>query len=125
MTFYGDMAATSAELLTEFGQAVTLTESTPGAYNTATGEPAAPDVTNQSAVGVVRDYSSRSIDGTLIQVGDRLLIVGPKTTAGAVLAEPTVESGVTLADETVWTVKRVETVKPAGVVLAYRLQLRR
>ena len=125
MTFYADMATTSAELLTEFGQAVTLTESTPGAYNTATGEPAAPDVTTQSAVGVVRDYSSRSIDGTLIQAGDRLLIVGPKATAGADLTEPTVESTVTLADGSVWTVKRVEAMNPAGVALAYRLQLRR
>jgi hypothetical protein len=124
VTFYAEMAETAQALMAEFGQVVTLTESTPGTYDPAQSKPAAPDVTTQTAVGVVRDYSSRSIDGTLIQAGDRLLITGPKTTAGAALAEPTVESGVTLADETVWTVKRVETVKPAGFVLAYRLQLR-
>jgi hypothetical protein len=124
VTFYAEMAETAQALMAEFGQVVTLTESTPGAYDTALSKPAAPDVTTQTAVGVVREYSSHSIDGTLIQAGDLLLITGPKTTAGAALAEPTVESGVTFADETVWTVKRVETVKPAGVVLAYRLQLR-
>lgn len=124
MTFYSEMADTAAELLAEFGQAVTLTESTPGTYDPAQSKPAAPDVTTQTAVGVVREYSSRSIDGTLIQAGDRLLIVGPKTTAGQALSEPTVESTLTLADGSVWTVKRVEAMNPAGTALAYRLQLR-
>jgi len=124
VTFYAEMAETAQALIAEFGQVVTLTESIPGAYDTALSKPAAPDVTTQTAVGVVREYSCHRIDGTLIQAGDLLLITGPKTTADAALTEPTVESGVTLADQTVWTVKRVETVKPAGVVLAYRLQLR-
>jgi len=125
MTFYADMATTAQELLAEFGQSVTLTESTPGAYDTAQSKPGAPNVTTQSAVGLIRDYSGRSIDGTLIQAGDRLLIVGPSLVGGGALTEPTVESAVTLADNTEWTVKRVEAMKPAGTAVAYRLQLRR
>lgn len=124
MTFYADMADTASGLLTEFGQTVTLTESVPGSYDPATGATGSASVTTQTGKAVMIDYSSRSIDGTLIMAGDKMLKLSPLDTSGAQLTPPKPESTVTMADGTVWTVKRVEAKNPAGVAVLYTLQVR-
>ena len=125
MTFYADMADTSAEMIAEFGQDVTLTLSVPGAYDTATGTTAAPDVSTQTVKGVEEAYSARSIDGTLILAGDKKLHVSPLNAAGAAITAPQVESTVTFTDGSVWTVKAVMPLSPGGTPLLYTLQLRK
>ena len=80
--------------------------------------------TTQTGKAVMIDYSSRSIDGTLIMAGDKMLKLSPLDTSGAQLTPPKPESTVTMADGTVWTVKRVEAKNPAGVAVLYTLQVR-
>lgn len=124
MTFYADMAATAADLIAEFGQPVTLTRSVPGTYNTATATNGAPQVTTQSCLAVEDAYKAREIDGTLIRVGDKKLILSPQTSAGASVTAPQTGDTVTFADTSVWTVKAVEPLSPGGTALIYTLQLR-
>lgn len=125
MTFYADMASTAADLIAQFGQPVTLTRSVPGAYDTATGTNGAPDVSTQSCLAVEDAYTAREIDGTLVRVGDRRLILSPETSAGATVNAPQPGDTITFADASLWTVKTVEPTSPGGTALIYTLQLRR
>lgn len=124
MTFYADMAATAADLITAFGQPVTLTRSTPGSYDAATGT-VTNSTTTQSGLGVEEAYSARSIDGALILSGDKKLMLSVETAAGAAITAPQVEDTVTFPDTSVWTIKAVEPLSPGGTALIYTLQLRR
>lgn len=124
--FYDDMASTAAEMIGEFGQAVTLTRSVPGAYNPTTGTNGAATVTTQSCLAVEEAYKAREIDGTLIKAGDKKLILSPQTAAGATVTAPTEGDTVTFAgDADPWTIKSVEPLSPGGTALLYTLQLRR
>ncbi len=106
------------------GQAVTLTRQVTGGYNLANGTDTL-TTTTQTGSGVDMDYSSRAIDGDLVKAGDRKLLLSPLNSAGAALTAPVAdETTVTLADGSVWTVKRVETLAPAGTVILFTLQLR-
>lgn len=122
--FYDDMASTSGELIAEFGQAVTLTHSVAGAYNTATGKKGAATVTTQTVMGLEDSYSAFSIDGTLVKAGDKKLYLSPLDTAGAAITPPVPEDTVTLADGSLWTVKKVDPTSPAGQPVLFTLQLR-
>ena len=123
--FYDDMAATAADLLGEFGQAVTLSHTAPGSYDVATGTVSAGAPTTQTVTGVEEGYSARSIDGTLIMMGDKKFHVSPLDTAGAAITPPVAEDTITLADASVWTIKRCEALSPAGAPVLFTLQLRK
>lgn len=105
------------------GQAVTLTRQT-GSYDTSTGVNTL-TTTTQTGSGVEEAYSSRSIDGALIKVGDKKFLLSPLNSSGADLTAPVAdETTITLADASVWTVKRVDPLAPAGTVVMFTLQLR-
>jgi len=123
--FYDDMALTAADLLTELGQAVTLTHTVSGAYDPATGTTGADTTTTQTVTGVEEAYSARPIDGTLILMGDKKFHLAPLNTAGAAIAPPVAEDKITLADASVWTIKAVMPVSPAGTPVLFTLQIRR
>lgn len=125
MTFYSELAADAADLIAEFGQPVTLTRSVPGAYDTATGTNGASTVTTQACLAVEDAYKAREIDGTLVRVGDRRLILSPETSSGTAVTAAEPGDTITFADGTVWTVKTVEPTSPGGTALIYTLQLRR
>jgi len=123
MTYdYQDDADTAAELLEEFGQSVTLTSKTSGAYSTATGATAVTTDT-QTVNAVALDYGSRDIDGTLIRAGDKRLLMAPQTTAGDDLTAPVVDDTVTVGG-TVYTVKGIKTLSPAGTVILFDCNIR-
>lgn len=106
------------------GQVVTISTSTPGVFNPATS--VTPVVTVvQTGSGVEEAYQARSIDGTLILVGDKKFILSPFNSAGGLLTKPEPDkSTVTLADGSLWTVKRVDPLSPAGLDIMFTLQLR-
>ena len=123
MTYdYQDDADTAAELLEEFGQSVTLTSKTSGAYSTATGAAAVTTAT-QTVSAVSLDYVSRDIDGTLIRAGDKRLLMAPQTTAGVDLTAPVVDDTVTVGS-TVYTIKIVKPLSPAGTIILFDCNIR-
>ena len=122
--FYDDLASTAAEMLAEFGQAVTLTHSAAGTYNPATGTGSAPTVTTQTINAVEEAYSSRSIDGTLIRSGDKKLHLSPLDTSGAAISLPVPEDTVTFATGPAWTIKAVEPVSPGATPVLITVQIR-
>ena len=123
--FYDDLALTAADLLTEFGQAVTLTHVVSGDYDQATGTTGSGSTTTQTVTGVEEAYSARSIDGTLILMGDKKFHLAPLDTSGAAITPPVAEDKITLADASVWTIKRCEPVSPADTPVLFTLQIRR
>jgi hypothetical protein len=117
MSFYQDMQSTAAELLTEFGQAVTLSRQTAGAYNPATGA-AAVTVTTQTGTGAIFDYGSRDIDGTLIKQGDKKLLL-----AALGITAPQVDDTVTV-NGVVYTIVLIKALNPAATAVMYICTIR-
>ena len=117
MTFYEEMSATAAELIAEFGQTITLERSAPGAYDASTGIVPV-TTTSLSGTGIDLDYTVREIDGTLVQRGDRKLLMSVK--AGVVPAV----SDVAIVGAVRFRVLAVKPLAPGGVTLTYELQCR-
>lgn len=123
MTFdYSEMSATALELLTEFGQTVTLRKVTTGAYNPSTGT-STPTVTLSSRKAAVFDYNEflhgmQHPYGLAIEAGDRRCYMdanGP---------DPALNDQVVIGD-VVWSIKNVKSINPAGTSVLHDLQIRR
>lgn len=71
MTFAAEMAAEALALLDEFGQAATLTRTTSGAYDPATGAPATGTSATYTGRAYADQYAQRDIDGSLVRQGDQ------------------------------------------------------
>ena len=112
MTFYSEMAAVAVELLTEFGQAVTLTRRTGKSIDPVTGAITPGTSSDQSTIGVIKPYAKNLIDGTLIQVGDKEAILSPAITP---LTSDTING---------MQIVNITEVNPAGTVLVYKVQVR-
>lgn len=117
MTFYTDMQATASSLLTNYGQNLTFSRETPGAYDPATGTTGTATTSSYSAYGVALNYRNFEIDGERILQGDRQLTIQNVST------EPKINDTVEL-DSTTYTVLSVMAMNPAGTNLVYKLQVR-
>ena len=112
MSFYDDMADTVTELLTEFGQTVTLSRSTT-TFDPVIGMNTESSTASLETIGVIVPIRQSLIDGTRVQVGDKLYTLGPDV-------EPL------MADKIDgWSIIAIEPINPAGTVLAYKVQVRR
>lgn len=120
MGFYDEMAATALSLLGEFGQAVTITRTTSGGYDPAAGGITAPTTASQSGSAVVREYARQHVDGTLIQAGDKRVILS----ASGLSFAPAPGDSVTAGGDVLQVVSVIER-NPAGTPLVYELQGRR
>lgn len=121
MSEYTRSIATALRLITKRGQAVTLTTKTAGAYDTATGATAITETT-QIGYGVVTEYNTKDIDGTLIKADDLLLILA----ASGVTTKPVADkTKATLLSGVAYLVKHVLDIAPSGESIVYKLQLRR
>jgi len=113
---YAEIAATAAEILSEFGSAAQLKVVNTGAYNPATGSAststAATDVT-----ACVFDYAAHMIDGTRIVTGDKQAYLTAAVTPkpGDVLAWQGVD----------YRVVTSKPLAPAGVLVLNELQIRK
>lgn len=119
MSFYDELAATAEELLAEFGAAATLSRSTPGAYDPATGTDTPATTTTQCRAAVF-DYATRLVDGTLVRQGDRQAFVSVL----GLTFEPQ-PSDTMLWGGVTYTVVRVTQTAPSGQAVLYELQVRR
>lgn len=138
MTFYTDMADTVSELLAEFGTAVNIVRPALNFDNT-TNKPTSGGNTVIASTGVFRSIARRLVDGTRIQSGDRELVMVPDvevrmgdridvssigdTTATTVGGAPGIILGAGIAGT--WAIQEINEIRPAGVLLAYVVRVRR
>jgi len=122
--FYARVQATANRLLKGKGQPVTLTHTVPGTYDPATGQ-VANTTTTQTGTGAVIEWDARQVDGTLIKIGDKRLLLSPLNTAGAALTAPALGDTLTDAAGVVYTqVAPLKEVNPAGTACLYDCNLR-
>ena len=120
--FYDEMAASTAELLQEFGGIVVLRQVVTGDYDPGLGT-APITTTDYEGMGVKINYEAENIDGTLIQAGDQQLLLSPLQRNGTPMPQPTAADLVLFGGAS-YTVKAVETTAPVDVAVLYTLQLR-
>ncbi len=116
-TFSDEMAGVALDLLTEFGEAVSFTRTTEGAYNPATGSTAAGSDSVFTGFGYPDDYTNNEIDGVMVQQGDSRLYVNAVSTA------PLPQDAVTV-DSVVYRVMFARKYSINSENVLYELQIR-
>lgn len=119
MSFYKDAQAVANSLLSEYGQSITLTHSTTGNYDPATGTVESTSTT-ATGRGAVFDYPASGLsqaDGTLILQGDKKLLLSAVGIAAPVLNDLAIANGIT------YIIKNIKSLNPAGTVVMYECQL--
>lgn len=117
MSFYSDMQQTANSMLSEFGQSVTITRKTSGAYDPAFGSVTI-TTTTQTGTGAIFDYGDRDINGTLVLQGDKKLLLSQIG-----IDDIEVNDTVTLGSNT-YTVTNVKTLDPAGTNVMFVCNVR-
>ena len=119
MSFYAGLQATADKLLRTFGQPMTLTRRTPGAYNPATGTATVTE-TDFPGVGAIFDIAGQEFGEAMVQQGDRKALLSAKG-LGAVPAV-----GMHLTQNGVeWSVVNMKAIDPAALAVVYELQVRK
>jgi hypothetical protein len=113
---WDDLATDVDDLLAEF-QEITLTR-TAATYDPATSSTGTPTETVQTGSGAEIEYDSRDIDGTLVKVGDKKLLL-----SAVDFTEPQAGDVVTVGANT-YTVIRCKPTNPAGTAVLYQVQVR-
>lgn len=112
---YSKLSANVKKLLAKFGQAMTLSRDTPGAY-----DPATQTVTNTTTTaadnGVILPYTTGQIDGSLIQKDDQQVFINISTA-------PLPGDRLTVGGKG-YNIIAVKAIEPAGVNVLYELQVR-
>lgn len=116
--FYQDMALTAQQMLTEFGQVVTLRRLGAGAYDTSTGRNTLPAPSDVPINGAVFDYPPGQVNGPggLILAMDKRLLLSPGTI-------PTIEDRV-IVNSIIYSIKGIQEINPAGIVVMYDMHIR-
>lgn len=114
MAFYNDLQASAISILGDYGQTITFTRSTKGAFVPGTGVTKT-DTTYTSSL-VVDEYTTLEKSGTAVESGD-LKAISYSTTA------PAIDDTAPINGDKY----RVMAVSPIsqGTVIAYVIQLRR
>lgn len=123
---YLESAQEALEALQEYGAPCTLTW-TPAPDSDAPNA-ATPDPLVVSAYGVVLDYAAKMIGtqpDSLIQAGDRQVLLGVFDIDGAAVPKPPAEAQIIAPDGLLYTVKGCKPLAPAGVAVLYDLNVRR
>lgn len=112
------MQTTALRLITTTGCSVDCTRITGQNYDPATGDLVSGLTATWPVPVLQQEYTTREIDGELIQRGDaKFLLPG-------VAPAPLVDDRLTVGAVT-WTVVGVQTVQPAGIPIIHTLQVRR
>lgn len=116
--FYDRMANAAARQVSEKGRWLILRRQE-HSFNPATGL-ATMDYRDEMVIGLAGLFTEEQIDGTQVRRGDQRLLLAAQDLARA----PTTADAILDGLET-WQVVNVETVRPGGVALIHRLQVRR
>lgn len=126
---YSAIANSADAMLAEFGQVVTVTTRTYGAYNTSTGTSTVTTAT-KTANAVIFDYNGvgagqLNADGSPVLNTDRQCYLSALATDGSSVSEPIPDkTQVTDAASNIYTVKNMKRISPAGTPVLYELNLR-
>lgn len=127
--FYDDAAATALELLAEFGADVVITKPGTPVYNPATGTTTETGGGSQTVSGVKFEYNTfirsgqRNEPGSLIQAGDKQLLLAATATDGTPLNAPKAGDVATVGGVD-FTVTAVAPLDPAGTPVYYECNIR-
>ena len=116
--FYTGLRDTAANVIADKGRALTLHKRTPAAYAPSSGTASVTE-TDYSCTGAVLNFPATLIDGTLIQRGDRKIILS----ARGLTVEPDDGDTMTIGTKKV-NIIAVKPVAPDGTVVIYILQVR-
>jgi predicted peptidase len=119
MSVYTRSIASALRMLRKYGQFMTLTQRTTGAYNPATATASVTE-SGQTVTGAVFDYPTKQIDGTLILRGDKQVIVA----ASGLTVTPAPGMKLTDVNGDVFEVIAAEALAPAGEAVIHTLQVR-
>jgi len=121
MAFYDEMAVMALEMITEFGQPVTISNTEPGEYDPETGGDTPGSTIEQTAQGILLDFTGQEFqNNSLIKQGDKKLKIAAQGLAWVPgLLDKVVAQGRTWA-----IVPPLKEVKPAGTPILYELQVR-
>ncbi|MCO8161074.1 hypothetical protein NJC38_02770 [Pseudomonas sp. 21LCFQ010] len=122
MEFYEEMAKTALELITEFGQVVTIRDVQPGEYDPVSGADSPGVDREQSAQGILLDFTGQEFaTNTLLKAGDKKLKIAAKGLEWA----PQLLNTVIIQGETWSLIPPLKEINPAGTPLLYELQVRK
>src|SRR4051812_28822870 len=117
---YSDIADVADELLAEFGATCSLGVVTVGAYDTATGG-ATSTSTATPITAAIFDFPQKYIDGTMILVGDKRVLISPSGLSAAPKAPDTLTDSL----GAVHRVINCKAIAPAGTAVLYIAQVRK
>lgn len=117
--FYDEMAADVVDILTEFGQPVTVTIVSPTPVYDPTTSTNVNPTTDYPAVGAIFDLNDHEINGELVQVGDKRVYVSAIGAPDIGLNDRVTVAGVT------YRVINPNTIGPAGTAVLYNLHVRK
>ena len=115
------------------GASVTITRTTPGAYDPATGTTAAPSTATQTIIAPVEDYKGLELvagmQGGLIQAGDKKVSLPAASLTWAPIVgdpppDPAPTFSITVGGLT-YAIQAVSTTEAGGVAILYVCQCRR
>ncbi|WP_095111680.1 hypothetical protein [Pseudomonas sp. Irchel 3H7] len=121
MAYYDEMAVMALEMITEFGQPVTISKTQPGEYDPDLGGEAPGVPVEQIAQGILLDFTGQEFqNNSLIKQGDKKL----KIAAQGLSWVPGLLDKVVTQDRTWAIVPPLKEVSPAGTPILYELQVR-
>jgi len=121
MTFYNEMAVMALDMITEFGQPVTISKTEPGEYDPETGGESPGATIEQTAQGILLDFTGQEFqNNSLIKRGDKKL----KIAAQGLEWVPDLLNKVIIQGRTWSIVPPLKEVNPAGTLILYELQVR-
>ncbi|MDB5995261.1 MAG: hypothetical protein JWP42_2397 [Pseudomonas sp.] len=121
MALYDEMAVMALDLITEFGQQVTIQDIQTGEYDPDTGTTGPDIVTERPALGILLDFTGQEFqNNSLIKQGDKKL----KIAAQGLTPAPDLLSKVVVQGSTWSIIPPLKEINPAGTPLLYELQVR-
>ncbi|CAH0236948.1 hypothetical protein SRABI130_02891 [Pseudomonas sp. Bi130] len=121
MAFYNEMALLALEMISEFGQSVTICATTVGEYDPETGSAPPNTVIDQTVQGMLIDFTGQELqNNSLIKQGDKKL----KIAAHGLDWVPGLLNKVIVQGRTWSIVPPLKEINPAGTPILYELQVR-
>ena len=121
MAFYDEMAVMALDMITEFGQPVTISKTEPGEYDPETGSEAPGATIEQTAQGILLDFTGQEFQtNSLIKQGDKKL----KIAAQGLAWVPGLLDKVVAQGHSWSIVPPLKEFNPAGTPILYELQVR-
>jgi len=121
MAFYDEMAVMALEMITEFGQPVTISKTEPGEYDPETGGDSPGATMEQTTQGILLDFTGQEFqNNSLIKQGDKKL----KIAAQGLEWVPELLNKVVVQGRTWSIVPPLKEINPASTPILYELQVR-